>query len=148
MLPNLHIRRSQKIGLGLIFSICGVTIGLEILRVYKTLPGGVFGNVILYGILEANFSVIVSCIPTYRSLLGVERRTKGKDYAHWDWSKRSKTARSAGDDTALTKSQTNSNRSLTGIKVNQTWEQISEVRDSSTDSVQLNTMPPTAVLKG
>ncbi|KAF2727298.1 hypothetical protein EJ04DRAFT_505926 [Polyplosphaeria fusca] len=146
MLPHIKIRRSQKIGLGFIFCICFVTIGLEILRVIQTLPGGIFGNTILYGILESNFSVIVSCIPTYRSLLGVERRTKGKEYAHWGWSKGSGNSGVTGDSVGLTEN----NEGAGGIKVSRAWEQISEAKGASGESINMQYYPspaPAAVLR-
>lgn len=86
MLPKLNVRLSQKIGLALLFSMGYVTIALEIARVTWAIKGGLIANNAFYGVLSACFAVIVSCVPTYRSLFGIERKTKGDRYAHWDMS--------------------------------------------------------------
>ena len=66
-----YIRRStdQKLGLGLIFSIAIVTVALDIVRTVESISGGAFGYISLYCILETTFTVIISSLPVYRSLV-------------------------------------------------------------------------------
>jgi hypothetical protein len=98
MLHQIRIRRSQKIGLAMLFCIVFVTIALDILRTVQSLPGGSFSGSILYGILENAFTVIISCVPTYRALFGIERKAKANEYAHWNWSRRKTGANNSGTD--------------------------------------------------
>ena len=83
MLPQLRINISQKLGLAFIFMICFVTIGLELLRIIQSIHPGIMAAHVLYGVLTANLTVIISCIPTYRSLLGVRRTIRESRYAFW-----------------------------------------------------------------
>lgn len=53
------------------------------------IKGGLIANNAFWGIMSACFAVMVSCIPTYRSLLGVQRHEKGDQYAVWGMSEES-----------------------------------------------------------
>lgn len=75
MLKNLKIRPRQKVGLALIFSLAIFIVALDILRTAQAAAG----NQALYTVLEINFAVIVSCLPTYRALLTIgQKRTTNK----------------------------------------------------------------------
>ncbi|KAH7399493.1 hypothetical protein BKA66DRAFT_565563 [Pyrenochaeta sp. MPI-SDFR-AT-0127] len=68
MLRQLRIRKTQKIGLILVFSVCLLTIALELFRFVRNLTGDETTNNVLYAVINANLTVIISCTPTYRSL--------------------------------------------------------------------------------
>ena len=72
MLKDLKISIPQKIGLVFIFSLAIVCVALDIVRVVEA----VNQNQALYTIIEINFVVIISCLPTYRALLGMGQRRK------------------------------------------------------------------------
>lgn len=72
MLKGLKIDIRQKIALAFIFSLATVCIALDILRVVEA----AMDNQALYTIIEINFVVIISCLPTYRALLGIGQRRK------------------------------------------------------------------------
>ena len=72
MLKDLKISIPQKIGLAFIFSLAIVCVALDIVRVVEA----VNQNQALYTIIEINFVVIISCLPTYRALLGMGQRRK------------------------------------------------------------------------
>ena len=42
--------------------------------------GGVFSYSVLYGTLEVTFGTMIACAPTYRGLLGIQRRIHGGQY--------------------------------------------------------------------
>lgn len=68
ILQKLRIRKTQKIGLVLVFSVCLLTIALELFRFVRNLTGDETTNNVLYAVINANLTVIISCTPTYRSL--------------------------------------------------------------------------------
>ena len=70
MLEDLKISIAQKIGLAFIFCLAIVYVALDIIRVVETVKQ----NQALYTIIEINFVVIISCLPTYRALLGIGQR--------------------------------------------------------------------------
>ena len=72
MLKDLKIQKLQKLGLGFIFSFAIVCIAFDILRTVQA----VAQNQALYTILEINFVVIISCLPTYRALLNLGQTRK------------------------------------------------------------------------
>lgn len=72
MIKDLKITLPQKIGLIFIFCLAFVCIALDILRVVEA----VAHHEALYTIIEINFVVIISCLPTYRALLGINKRRK------------------------------------------------------------------------
>ena len=75
MLKDLKVQTYQKMGLAFIFSLAIVTIVLDIVRTVEALAS----NQALYTILEINFAVIISCLPTYRALLNIgQQRRSGK----------------------------------------------------------------------
>ena len=74
MLKGLKISTPQKLGLGFIFSLAIVCVVLDIVRVIEA----VAGNQALYTIIEINFVVIISCLPTYRALLGMQKRQQSR----------------------------------------------------------------------
>lgn len=145
MLPQLRIELSQKIGMAFIFMVCFVTIGLEILRIVQSITPGLMANHVMYGILTANFTVIISCIPTYRSLFGVRRTMKESKYAYW------------GRDSGASRSKANSDRSEHGLYGSQltrelaSKDEISEAKVShrSSDSFDVSLVPmPARVATG
>ncbi len=76
MLRKLPIRKTQKFGLVLVFSVCIFTIALEMFRFIKNILGDDSTNNVLYAIINANLTVIISCIPTYRSLWKLWRKAR------------------------------------------------------------------------
>ena len=67
MLKDLKIKLAQKIGLAFVFSLATICVVLDIVRTVEAIDS----NQALYTVLEINFVVIVSCLPTYRALLNL-----------------------------------------------------------------------------
>ncbi|KAI4148860.1 MAG: hypothetical protein LQ340_004908 [Diploschistes diacapsis] len=74
MLRELKVRTKQKVGLAILFSIALFTVALDIVRTVEAIAG----KQDLYTILELNFNVIVSCLPSYRALLKINQRKATK----------------------------------------------------------------------
>lgn len=82
MIKDLKIDRTQKIGLGLIFSVALFCVALDIVRTIEA----VAQHQALYTIIEINLVVIISCLPVYRSLLNKfqrHRSTRPKGSSAW-----------------------------------------------------------------
>ena len=78
MIRNMQIQRAQKIGLAILFSVGTIIIIFDIIRVVSFVlllnnPTYVTG-VALWAGLECNVAVLVSCLPTYRTLLPNKRK--------------------------------------------------------------------------
>jgi hypothetical protein len=71
---KLQIRNTQKLWLVLVFSVCLITIALEIFRLIQNLRGDETLNNVLFAVLNASLTVIISCTPTYRSLWTLYRK--------------------------------------------------------------------------
>lgn len=69
MLGKLQMPTSKMVGLACIFSLGFVIIVLDILRIALGDGGGIISLASLWDILEPSIAVIVSTLPTYRSLL-------------------------------------------------------------------------------
>lgn len=78
-LRTLKIGTTQKLGLAFIFSFATVCVALDIVRVVEA----VFQNQALYTIIEINLVVVISCLPTYRSLLIIRQRRKSQKSYPW-----------------------------------------------------------------
>ncbi|MCJ1307802.1 hypothetical protein MMC25_001450 [Agyrium rufum] len=76
MLPKIQISWGRKVGLGFVFSIAIVTVALDIVRTVESIGGGAFGYISLYCILETTFTVIISCLPVYPSMVGYLRKER------------------------------------------------------------------------
>ena len=70
MVKRLRITTAQKLGLTLIFSLATLLVAIDILRVIEALAH----RQSLYSVLEINLFVVVSCLPTYRTLLNIDRQ--------------------------------------------------------------------------
>lgn len=71
MLIRLQMRTAQKLGLALVFMLALVDIIVDILRtIYSISEGVVSLHAMIFEILEATIAVIISCLPTYRIILG------------------------------------------------------------------------------
>ena len=79
MLRDLKISTPKKFGLALIFSFAIVCIALDIVRVVEAISE----NQALYTIIEINLVVVISCLPTYRTLLGVRKRKQSRQIYSW-----------------------------------------------------------------
>ena len=79
MLKDLKIGTPKKLGLAFIFSFAIVCIALDIVRVAEAISQ----NQALYTILEINLVVVISCLPTYRTLLGVRKRMQSRRIYAW-----------------------------------------------------------------
>lgn len=73
MLKGLKLRFPQKLGLTFVFSFGLVIVAMDILRTVEA----VVGNQILYTLLEINFSVMISCLPTFRSIVNIQAARRG-----------------------------------------------------------------------
>ena len=79
MLRDLKVDMSQKLGLAFIFSFAIVCVALDIVRVIEA----VSGNQALYTVIEINLVVVISCLPTYRTLLTIGQRMKSQQSHPW-----------------------------------------------------------------
>ena len=79
MLRDLKIGTPKKLGLAFIFSFAIVCIALDIVRVVEA----VSENQALYTIIEINLVVVISCLPTYRTLLGIRKRKQSRQIYPW-----------------------------------------------------------------
>ena len=86
MLKRLQMPMSSKIGLASVFCLAIFVIIFDIIRTVISIRGGAVGaESALWDILEATVAVIVSCLPTYRTLFSPRKRgSSGKytDLAH------------------------------------------------------------------
>ena len=71
-LKDLQVGKAQKASLAFIFSFAFVCVALDILRTVEA----VANNPALYTVLEINFVVIISCLPTYRAVLNLTETRK------------------------------------------------------------------------
>ncbi|KAF1942623.1 hypothetical protein EJ02DRAFT_511580 [Clathrospora elynae] len=78
MLRKLRVRKTQKLGLVLVFSVSLLTIALELFRFVRNIEGDRTTNNMLYAVINANLTVIISCIPTYRSLWSLWQKSRSK----------------------------------------------------------------------
>ena len=79
MIRDLKVGMSQKLGLAFIFSLAIVCVAFDIVRVVEA----VSGNQALYTAIEINLVVIISCLPTYRTLLSIGQRRKSQQSHPW-----------------------------------------------------------------
>lgn len=69
MIRKLQITWVKKISLAAVFGVAVITIILDILRTVKTLQAKAGTHTWLYYLLETTLTVVVSCLPTYKTLL-------------------------------------------------------------------------------
>lgn len=79
MLRDLKISMPQKLGLAFIFSFAIICVALDIVRVVEA----VIQNQALYTVIEINLVVVISCLPTYRTLLGMRQRSRSRQSYPW-----------------------------------------------------------------
>ena len=79
MLTDLKVTMSQKLGLAIIFSFAFVCIALDIVRVVEA----VSQNQALYTVIEINLVVVMSCLPTYRTLLTIRKQHTSRQTHPW-----------------------------------------------------------------
>ncbi len=79
ILRDLKISMSQKLGLAFIFSFAIVCVALDIVRVVEA----VSQNQALYTVIEINLVVVISCLPTYRTLLNIGQLYKSRQIRPW-----------------------------------------------------------------
>ena len=79
MIKDLKMDIRQKAGLAFIFSIAMFCVALDILRVVEALAS----NQALYTVLEINMVVIISCLPTYRSLLSMRAKWRERNASRY-----------------------------------------------------------------
>ena len=84
----------QKLGLAVIFSVAIVCIALDIVRVVEAISQ----NQALYTVIEINMVVVISCLPTYRALIGVRKRKRSQQSRSWRSLERGKYSRSQDGD--------------------------------------------------
>lgn len=98
MLRDLKIDMPQKLGLAFIFSFAIVCVALDIVRVVEAISQ----NQALYTVIEINLVLVISCLPTYRTLLGIRKRKKSQQSYPWRSLEQGKSWRSRdGDDHPL-----------------------------------------------
>lgn len=80
VLNGLQMQINQKLGLASVFCLAILIVIFDILRTIfsaKSARGGAVGaSTALWDILEITIAVIVSCLPTYRTLLTQRKSTK------------------------------------------------------------------------
>lgn len=79
MIKDLKVGMAQKLGLAFMFSFAIVCVAFDIVRVVEA----VSGNQALYTVIEINLVVIISCLPTYRTLLSIRQRSKSQQSHPW-----------------------------------------------------------------
>ncbi|KAK6593133.1 hypothetical protein ACHAPC_004623 [Botrytis cinerea] len=85
MLKGLQMKTGQKIGLAVIFLIATIDVVFDILRTIYTVDGGAIALDTLWDILEPTITVMISALPSYRTLFG-DRRKKSTSYKTLDHS--------------------------------------------------------------
>lgn len=120
MLGDLKITMPQKLGLAIIFSVAIVCIALDIVRVVEAISQ----NQALYTVIEINMVVVVSCLPTYRTLIGLRKRKRSRQSRSWRSFERGKYSRSQdGDNYPLRTAKSSENEmSAKSIQVTQDVE--------------------------
>ena len=74
MLRSLQLRTTAKIGLAGVFSCAFITIIFDVTRAIETVRNdGTVGSTALWTNLESAVAVIVSCLPSFKALLGPRR---------------------------------------------------------------------------
>ena len=94
MLGDLKITMPQKLGLAIIFSVAFVCIALDIVRVVEAISQ----HQALYTVIEINLVVVISCLPTYRTLIGVRKRKRSRQSHSWRSLQKGKYSRSQDGD--------------------------------------------------
>jgi len=127
MLPGLNMRSSQKFGIAGIFCLSLVIVALEIARIVESLKGTGTSLNTLWTNMETSIAVIVSCMPTYNTLISKRKRhaiidntsaynklSASKRTGHADSSSKSLTVASENynDDTATSKSGVNTSEDI------------------------------------
>ena len=87
MLSTIQIRRAQRIGLAFLFSIGTIIIIFDILRIifyFVALNSDSLQTAALWASMESNVTVLVSCLPTYRTLLTNEKRQGRERFGDYD----------------------------------------------------------------
>ena len=127
MLRDLKIGLYQKLGLAFIFSLAIVCIALDVVRVVEA----VSQNQALYTINEINLVVVISCLPTYRTLLGVRKRKKSQQSYPWRSLEQGNHWRSHdGDIHPLREGRSSEvQTSANSIKITQSLETSNDARD-------------------
>lgn len=77
MLPGLHIRNSQKLGIAGLFCLTFIAIAFDIIRTVESLSGTGSSLNTLWTNLETAITVIISCLPTYNTVIFHPRRHFG-----------------------------------------------------------------------
>ena len=85
-LQGLKLQIGKKIGVASLFSLGLVVIVIDAIRLATGDGGGVVSQASLYNALEPSIAVLVSCLPTYRSLFrsepGSSKHRKGASYQY------------------------------------------------------------------
>ena len=79
ILKDLKVGMSKKLGLAFMFSFAIVCVALDIVRVVEA----VSQKQALYTVIEINLVVIISCLPTYRTLSNIRQRNKSRQTHPW-----------------------------------------------------------------
>lgn len=92
-LRGLQMQLGKKIAVGLLFSVGMVVVVIDAVRLAVGDGGGVVSQALLYDALEPAIAVIMSCLPTYRTLIsparGSSRNLKGDRYQYESGSQQS-----------------------------------------------------------
>lgn len=83
MLHGLKISKTRKIGLAALFSIAMTDVALDIVRTIFTLSINRHPNAsgdTIWNVLEAVIAVVLSSLPTYKSLPGLAKQKKHSSY--------------------------------------------------------------------
>ena len=93
MLKGLQMPTSRKVGLGCLFCLAFVVIAVDIIRTVITIDGSPVTLGTVLDFLEPQLAVIISCLPTYRSLFSTVRKREAKRYKHIPFSIHDKAGR-------------------------------------------------------
>ncbi|KUJ16890.1 uncharacterized protein LY89DRAFT_707319 [Mollisia scopiformis] len=103
MLKGTRLPIGQKVGVAVIFLLAFTDVIFDILRTLYTLRGGAVSIDILWDILELTIAIIISALPTYRSLLPGSSHKVSTSYKDLDNTGRQLKTKTASDGIVIKK---------------------------------------------
>jgi hypothetical protein len=83
-LLRLRVRLTQKINVGIIFCLSFVVVGVEIVRLVESLKHNGTNLNIVWTSSEASVAVIISCLPTYNTLISYREKARSRATTAYD----------------------------------------------------------------
>ena len=116
VLWGLQMRTAQKVGLACVFGVAMFVVIFDIIRTVISVRGGAVGaQSALWDILEATVAVIVSSLPSYRSVFISSKRHKTSTYLDLAHQKRLTQARTTTQPSTQPSIELSSAEKLVGI---------------------------------